>query len=255
MTAMQLHGRNILTSDGSPTYSNFRYIGNDHQGEKGSFITSTNVDCQIAPDRQTATVTLTQEGTRCDTKLVYTVYAAGAVDLNTTLTPDASMIDGNGRCMLRRMGLKMKMPAGREQVEYYAQGPWESFVDRQSGNVLGTYTTTVSDMFEPYSHPQTCGGRMSLRKLKLWGDDVETEGTLVITTEGQVDFSLMHYDEESFATDKLHPWELTKEKAVYARFDAYQRGIGDATFGLGVLDKYRCPKTAQSYTLRFELVP
>lgn len=255
VTAMQLHGRNILTSDGSPTYSNFRYIGNDHQGEKGSFITSTNVDCQIAPDRQTATVTLTQEGTRCDTKLVYTVYAAGAVDLNTTLTPDASMIDGNGRCMLRRMGLKMKMPAGREQVEYYAQGPWESFVDRQSGNVLGTYTTTVSDMFEPYSHPQTCGGRMSLRKLKLWGDDVETEGTLVITTEGQVDFSLMHYDEESFATDKLHPWELTKEKAVYARFDAYQRGIGDATFGLGVLDKYRCPKTAQTYTLRFELVP
>jgi len=254
VTALQLQGRNILTSDGAPTYSNYRYIGNDHQGEKGSFITSTAVECQLADDQQTATITLTQAGTRCGTTLVYTVYAAGIVDLQATFTPDACMIDGNSRCMLRRMGLKMKMPAGREQVEYYAQGPLESFVDRQSGNVLGTYTTTVSEMFEAYSHPQTCGNRMSLRTLKLWGDDVATEGTLIITTAGQVDFSLMHYDEENFATDKLHPWELTKEKPVYARFDAYQRGIGDATFGLGVLDKYRCPKTAQTYTLRFELV-
>ena len=253
VTAMQLNGRNIITSDGAPTYSNFRYIGNDHQGEKGSFMTSTNVECSISDDRQTATFTLTSEGSRCSTTLVYTVYASGVIDLNASFTPAAGMIDSQGRCMLRRMGLKMKMPAGREQVEYYAQGPWESFVDRQSGNVLGTYTTTVSEMFEPYSHPQTCGNRMSLRQLRMWGDDVETAGTLVITTSGQVDFSLMHYDEESFATDKLHPWELTADKAIYARFDAYQRGIGDATFGLGVLDKYRCPKTTQSYTLRFEV--
>ena len=253
VTALQLKGRNIITADGAPTYSNFRYIGNDHHGEKANGITATNVNCELAADRQTATITLTQTGTRCAVTQVYTVYNSGVVDLKATFTPDASQMDANGRCMLRRMGLKMKMPAGREQVEYYAQGPWESFVDRQSGNWLGTYTTTVSDMFEPYTHPQTSGNRMSLRRLKMWGDEADGNGTLIITTEGQVDFSLMHYDEEAFATDKLHPWELTEEKTVYARFDAYQRGIGDATFGVGVLDKYRCPKTAQTYTLRFEL--
>jgi beta-galactosidase len=253
VSSLQIHGRNIITSDGAPTYSNFRYISHDPHGEKTNGITSTTVNCQLAADNQTATVTLTQPGTRCATTLVYTLYAAGVVDLQASFTPDASMFDANGRNMLRRIGLKMKMPAGREQVEYYAQGPWESFVDRQSGNVLGTFTTTVSDMFEAYSHPQTCGNRMSLRKLKMWGDDVSTEGTLVITTQGQVDFSLMHYDEETFATDKLHPWELTAERPVYVRFDAYQRGIGDATFNLGVLNKYRCPKTTLTYTLRFEI--
>ena len=252
VTALQIHGRNIITNDGAPTYSNFRYISHDPQNDPASGITSTTVDCQLSADNQTATVTLTQPGTRCATTLVYTIYAAGVVDLQATFTPDASMIDANGRCMLRRMGLKMKMPAGRDQVEYYAQGPWESFVDRQSGNVLGTWTTTVDEMFEAYSHPQTCGNRMSLRRLKMWGDD-SSNGTLVITTQGQVDFSLMHYDEETFATDKLHPWELAAERPVYARFDAYQRGIGDATFNLGVLDKYRCPSTALSYTLRFEI--
>jgi beta-galactosidase len=255
VTAMQIHGRNIMTTDGAPTYSNYRYISHDPQGERDNGITSTTVNCQMAADGQTATVTLASSGTRCATTLVYTVYAAGVVDLQATFTPqDNSLVIQNGKCTLRRMGLKLKMPAGRDQVEYYAQGPWESFVDRQSGNVLGVYTTTVDEMFEPYSHPQTCGNRMSLRRLKLWGDDVATAGTLVITTQGQVDFSLMHYDEETFATDKLHPWELTAERPVYARFDAYQRGIGDATFNLGVLDKYRCPSTPLSYTLRFEMV-
>ena len=250
---MKIHGRNIITTDGAPVYSNYRYISHDPQNDPASGITSTNVDYQMAADSKSATITLTSDGTRCATTLVYTIYAAGAVDLQASFTPAAGMIDANGKCMLRRMGLKMKMPTGRDNIEYYAQGPWESFVDRQSGNVLGSYTTTIDEMFVPYSHPQTCGNRMSLRQLKMWGEDVETAGTLVITTAGQVDFSLMHYDEETFATDKLHPWELTADKAIYARFDAYQRGIGDATFNLGVLDKYRCPKTTQSYTLRFEV--
>lgn len=156
---------------------------------------------------------------------------------------------------LRRIGLKMKIPQGRDSVEYYAQGPWESFVDRQSGNIIGKYTSTIDSLFEQYSHPQTCGNRMALRKLRMWNEN-ELADTLVITTTGQVDFSLMHYDEETFNKDKLHPWELTKTPEVYARFDAYQRGIGDATFNLGVLDKYRCPANGNlSYTIRFEFHP
>ena len=108
-------------------------------------------------------------------------------------------------------------------------------------------------MYEAYSHTHTCGNRMSLRQLKLWDGENAADGTLVVTTLGQVDFSLMHYDEETFGVSKLHPWELSAERAIYARFDAYQRGIGDATFNLGVLDKYRCPATTQTFTLRFEL--
>lgn len=244
--SLQIKGRNIITSDGAPEYSNFRYISHDTNGDKDNGITGTTVNCQLSDDSQTATITLTSTGSKCSTTLIYTLYAAGVVDLHASFMPQKSD--------LRRIGLKMKMPGGREHVEYYAKGPWESFVDRQSGNMLGRYTTTVDDMFEPYSHPQTCGGRMALRQLKLWGDDVETEGTLVITTLGTVDFSLMHYNEESFATAKLHPWQLSHENATYVRFDAYQRGIGDSTFSLGTLSQYKCPSSGTlSYTLRFEL--
>ena len=249
---LKIFGRDIITGDGAPIYSNFRYISHDLHGEKGSYLGEVTVDCQLAEDQQTATVTLSAPGERCATKLTYTIYAAGVVDLTAVFTPQDKNME-NGLSTLRRIGLKMKIPAGREQVEYYAQGPWESFVDRQSGNVLGRYQTTISDMFVPYTHPQTCGNRMSLRQLKLWDDDNTTDGTLIITTLGQVDFSLMHYNEEDFKTNKLHPWELSDEGAIYARFDAFQRGICDTSVGTSVLEKYSCPTTPQSFTLRFEL--
>ena len=252
--SLELLGHSIITPDGAPVYSNFRYLSHDPNGERGSFLERTNVECQLSADQQTATVTLTSPGTRCATKFVYTLYAAGVADLQATFIPqENSSVLQNGKSNLRRIGLKMKMPAGREKVEYYAQGPWESFVDRQSGNVLGRYTTTVSELFESYTHPQSCGNRMSLRQLRMWNDEMITDGTLVITTLGQVDFSLMHYNEENFTAKKLHPWNLSADATIYARFDAYQRGIGEATMNVGVLDKYRCPTTPQTFTLRFEL--
>lgn len=249
VSELQLHGRNLTTVDGAPVYSNFRYISHDTNGDTDNGQTTTNVKCTLDEGGQIATIILTSSGTKCATEFVYTLYASGVIDFRATFTPQ-------GINTLRRLGIKMKMPAGREQIEYYAQGPWESFVDRHSGNVLGRYSTTVDDMFESYSHPQTCGIRRSLRQLRLWNDDgMSPNDTLVITAFGQVDFSLMHYNEESFATSKLHPWELERENALYARFDAFQRGIGDATFSLGVLDKYRCPSSGNhTFILRFELV-
>lgn len=244
---LKLHGRDLITADGAPIYSNFRFISHDRNADTDSGLGTTTVTCSLSDDHQTATITLAAPGTKCATTLTYTLYAAGVVDLNGVFAPQ--------KTDLRRIGLKMKLPGGRDQVEYYAQGPWESFVDRQSGNILERYSTTIDAMFEPYSHPQTCGTRMSLRQLKLWNDvNVATEGTLIISALGQVDFSLMHYNEESFTTGHLHPWELNRESSIYARFDAYQRGIGDSTFGVGALPQYHCPSSGTlSFTLRFEL--
>lgn len=249
VTALQLRGRNIITTDGAPVYSNFRYVSHDPNGDKDNGLGTTTANVNIAADGQTATVILTTPGTKCASTFTYTLHAAGVADLHATFTPQ-------NITTLRRIGLKMKMPATiGEHVEYYAQGSWEAFCDRQSGISLGTYTCDIDDMFEAYSHPQSCGNRMSLRRLKLWGDNADTDGTLVITTLGQVDFSLMHYDEETFATDKLHPWELTRQDNIYARFDVCQRGLGDSTFGLGTLANYNCPSTGNhSFTLRFEVI-
>lgn len=247
VNSLRLRGHDLITPDGAPVYSNFRFISHDRNADAESGITKNTVGCTLSDDAQTATVTLTSTGTKCNTTLTYTLHAVGVADLQASFEPQTAD--------LRRIGLKMKMPGGRDQVEYYAKGPWESFIDRHIGNDLGRYTCSVDDLFVPYSHPQTCGTRMSLRELRLWNDDnVATEGTLVVTTARQVNFSLMHYDEESFITGHLHPWELTPEPELYVRFDAYQRGIGDSTFGLGTLSQYQCPGSGTfGFTLRFQI--
>jgi beta-galactosidase len=149
---------------------------------------------------------------------------------------------------LRRVGLDMLFPAGYEYVEYYAKGPWENYIDRQKGSFLGRYTTTVDDMFEMYPHPQSHGNRMDLRDLTLVNP--ENGNAIRIETEGQVSFSLSHYDQTQYLTPVLHPWELKKNDVVYATFDYMQRGLGNGSCGPGTEYKYYCPYGQVSHKMR-----
>ena len=135
----------------------------------------------------------------------------------------------------RRIGMTMEFPAHFEQVEYYAYGPFENYVDRRGGSTLGRYYTTVSDMFEPYPMPQSMGNREGLRDLLLFSEE---DGVgIKVETRGNVAFSLLHYSDEHLKT-KDHTWELEKGN-VYAHFDCYQKGIGNGSCGnVATLDKY-----------------
>ncbi len=236
-------GGNIVLST-SPEYSNFRWIENDTNGDTANGTGTKTVKTEVAADKSRYTLTVEAAGTKCPYTLSYDIYANGVVDMTATFRPAAEN--------LRRIGLVMQLPAQYEEVEYYARGPWENYIDRQSGSFLGRYTTTVTDMFEQYSHPQSMGNRQDLRELRmLYGTGGDT---LVIETQGQVAFSLLHYDEEKFRPSVLHPWNLTKTARTYARFDYMQRGLGNGSCGPATIEKYFCPSTGEyTYTLRFRM--
>ena len=153
---------------------------------------------------------------------------------------------------LRRVGLDMIFPAGYENVEYYAKGPWENYVDRKTGSFLGRYTTTVDDMFEMYAHPQSHGNRLDLRDLTLVNPS--NGNTIKVETSGQVSFSLSHYNQKQYLTPELHPWDLEKSDVVYATFDYMQRGLGNGSCGPGTESQYYCPTSKVSHTLRISTV-
>ena len=94
-------------------------------------------------------------------------------------------------------------------------------------------------MFEMYPHPQSHGNRMALRDLTMWNP--ENGNTIKIKTEGQVSFSLSHYDQRQYLTPELHPWDLKKDDVVYATFDYMQRGLGNGSCGPGTENQYHCP--------------
>lgn len=238
----------IMKNEGEyPIYSNIRWIenespyGNHAFGDASTTITSATVNANLSSDEKICTIKVTANHKNCPYEILYTVYAVGVVDMKVTYQPYYG---------LRRIGLDMIFPAGFENVEYYAKGPWENYIDRQTGSYLGRYTTTVDDMFEMYTHPQSHGNRMALRDALLVNP--ETGDGIKIETEGQVSFSLSHYDQKQFLVPELHPWDLVKDDVIYATFDYMQRGLGNGSCGPGTEYQYQCPSnTTCTHTLRF----
>ena len=242
------HGVSLLAEGyKQPIGSNIRWIenespyGNHKFGEREASVKSARVTPRMAADKMSCNVTVQADDDACPYTMVYTVYANGTVDMKVTYQPSV--------WYLRRIGLDMVFAPGFENVEYYAKGPWENYIDRQSGSFLGRYTSTVNDFYEMYTHPQSMGNRLDLRELIMTNPD--TQEYIKVETAGQVSFSLLHYDQRDFLQPELHPWDLKKHEVTFATFDYMQRGIGNGSCGPGTEQQYQCPAGTFTHTLRF----
>jgi beta-galactosidase len=245
------NGVQVVEPGKFPIYSNIRWIENESPygqhnfGDTEATINSATVSSARSGDGKTCNITVDVKRNKCPYIITYTVYSSGVVDMKFQYTPQATG--------LRRIGIDMLFPAGYENVEYYAKGPWENYIDRQTGSFLGRYTTTVDDMFEMYPHPQSHGNRMALRDLTMWNP--ENGNAIKVETDGQVSFSLSHYDQRQYLTPELHPWDLKKDDVVYATFDYMQRGLGNGSCGPGTESQYHCPAYQKfTHTLRVSTI-
>ena len=245
------NGVQVVEPGKYPVYSNIRWIENEspygeHKfGDTSASINSATVSSARSGDGKTCNITVNVKHNQCPYVITYSVYSSGVVDMKVEYNPQASG--------LRRIGLDMLFPAGYENVEYYAKGPWENYIDRQTGSFLGRYTTTIDDMFEMYPHPQSHGNRLALRDLTMWNP--QNGNTIKVETNGEVSFSLSHYDQRQYLTPQLHPWELEKDDVVYATFDYMQRGLGNGSCGPGTESQYHCPSYQKfTHTLRVSTI-
>ena len=248
LTAWTYGGKFLITT--GPEYGNYRWVENDGPTEAlsgysaATGITTKSCTASVNADGTQATVTVTAEGNNCNYTFVYTIYDNGYVDLKSTFTPQTTN--------LRRIGYTMTFPAAFENVEYYARGPWENYIDRNSASFYGRYTTTVTDMFEPYPKPQSMANREGLRDLTL----STTDGAygLKVQTSTDVAFSLLHFSDVTLK-NATHTWDLdAATNYVYAHFDYKQRGLGNGSCGqnTGTIANYQLPSTGNyTYTLRF----
>ena len=235
MNSWTVNGKTIAVE--GPEYDNYRWVENDGPTESldkynaKNGIQSKSATFTLADDKKSVNVVINASGWFCTYKFVYTITADGAllVDASYKVVPKDA----------RRIGMSLVFPAEFEQIEYYAYGPFENYVDRRGGSTLGRYYTTVSDMFEPYPKPQSMGNREGLRDLLLFNPD---EGYGVkVQAQGDVAFSLLHYKDVDMK-NAGHAWELQKGN-VYAHFDCAQKGIGNGSCGNVVtLDKYLIPQ-------------
>lgn len=250
ITAWKQGGISVLPvgseTSASPTYSNYRWIendapyGTDPYYETGNGISSRTFTVKANDDNSAVTITENASGSRCNYKFVYTVNCDGTVDLDAQYTVTGSN--------LRRIGMLMQFNPELSMTRYYARGPLDNTIDRKQGSDLGIYELPVSDFHVDYVRPQTSGDRQDLR----WISFLNEEGKGIrVETEGQVNLTVDNYTDE-YKHQYLHQWNMQASDKVYANFDYAQLGIGNASCGAGVLDKYKLPASGTyGYKLRF----
>ncbi len=236
----------------APAYSNYRWIENDAPyGTDPAYSASNGISSRAfavaESDDESGTVLIneTATGSNCNYNFVYTVHPSGVVELEASYTPVTSN--------LRRIGMLMQFNSDFAYTQYYARGPLDNTIDRKQGSDLGIYERLVSDFHVDYVCPQTSGDRQDLRWIILHNADGQG---VRVETEGQVNLTLDNYtDEFMHGYIHMHQWDMPVSNDVYANFDYAQLGIGNASCGAGVLDKYELPSSGTyGYRLRFTAV-
>ena len=241
LIGLLLDGREIIKEGQGFVYDNHRWIENDRFGntnngleERGTFKIEEQADRIV--------VTTSRDGSLCKTDIVYTIYPQGVMDVDATFTPK------HGE--LRRAGLVCHVDSALKQVDYYALGPWENYSDRKAGVIAGRYTSKVGEMHERYVKPQSTGQREELRELVL------TDATgfgIVIETEGNVSFSALPWTDADLMKSN-HLWEMQDRPYTVLHFDAYHRGVGNASCGgVDTIEKYKVPNKKMNYKLRISV--
>lgn len=147
----------------------------------------------------------------------YTIYPSGAVHVaahftstemneaetevseatrTATFTPgrDAARKEAS-KLTVPRIGVRFRMPATMNQVEYFGRGPEENYWDRKAGTLVGLYKSTAEDLYFPYVRPQENGHHTDTR----WVSVSSNKGKgLKIVADELIEFNALRNSIEDF---------------------------------------------------------
>ena len=94
-----------------------------------------------------------------------------------------------------RIGVRFRLPAEMNQVEYFGRGPEENYIDRNAGTLIDLYKTTADQMYFSYVRPQENGHHTDTRWLTL-----NTKGGkgLTIYADKTIGFNALRNSVEDF---------------------------------------------------------
>ncbi|MFD7047446.1 glycoside hydrolase family 2 TIM barrel-domain containing protein [Streptomyces mirabilis] len=147
-----------------------------------------------------------------------------------------------------RVGSVFETVAGLDVLEWYGQGPWESYPDRSTGAPVGHHSLPVDELFTPYLRPQESGGRHGVRRFTLSAPDA-TGCAVALDEPRQVTVTRYRAADLAAAT---HHDELVPRPGCVVHLDAAHRGVGTASCGPDTSPGHLVPAGTHrwSWTLR-----
>ncbi len=175
-------------------------------------------------------------------KAVWDIFADGIVDLCMDVERGMEFPE------LPRFGLRLFLPREFGEARYYGCGPYESYVDKRRAGSHGVYSGPVSGMHEDYLRPQENGSRFDCDYVELAGKNI----SLAAAGETPFSFNVSEFTEEEL-TSKNHNFELVPCGSTVLCLDYAQNGIGSASCGPRLLERYRFDD--RKFRFKIRLVP
>lgn len=201
---------------------------------------------------------------------------ATQADSNEKQAREAAMLE------IPRIGVRFRLPAAMNNVQYLGRGPEENYLDRHKGTLVGLFKTTAEDMYYPYVRPQENGHHTDTRWVAL---NNSTGKGLLIEANTTVGFNALRNSVEDFdsqesdadyqwrnmspgeiankdpekAKDVLrkqtHEYDIVPRDFVEVCVDMKQYGVaGYNSWGARPEPEYSIPAN-QEYSWGFTLIP
>ena len=123
-----------------------------------------------------------------------------------------------------RVGVRFRMPAEMNKVEYYGRGPEENYADRNNGTMVGIYKSTADAMKYDYVRPQECGHHTDTRWLRI--ASAKGKG-LTIVGDGVFEFNALRNSVEDYDcennTNRPRQWSNFSAEEIANHNDAAEK--------------------------------
>lgn len=183
-----------------------------------------------------------QTAPAAECQVIYRVYGDGRIQTTLNYDPVQELKD------MPEFGMIFKCDADYNNVEWYGNGPQETYEDRKKGAKLGVYKNLVSDNMAQYLNPQECGNKTGVRYAKV----MDRKGRGIIFTGENMNFSALPYTPHELENAR-HPYELPQVHYTVVRVSMQQMGVGgDDSWGALVHPEFLIDVTKKlSFTFTF----
>lgn len=173
---------------------------------------------------------------------IWTIYSDGSIHVDNEFTPSGNLPE------LPRLGIVMSLNKELENMHWYGHGPYENYSDRKTACPVGKYSSTVTEQYIPYPHPQETGNKEDISWIEL--TDKNGDGIFIQCLSEKMSGSALHFTAGDL--DKAtHAYMLKPREEIVLSLDAIMLGLGNSSCGPGVLKKYAIEK--RPYKLSFRI--
>lgn len=171
---------------------------------------------------------------------VWSINGSGEILLNLKVKVRDELV------YLPRFGLRLVMPKGTEEVEYFGLGPHESYIDKSQSVKKGKYLQTIDELFEDYIMPQENGSRFGTDWVKI----TNQQGMgLKFESTSEFSFNASHFTPEDL-TATTHNYLLKKRKETIVHLDYKMSGVGSNSCGPQLLTQYQLNEKMFEFSLK-----